>query len=205
MTQEELKNLIGYKEDRLKILNQKKQTLVDLDNEISISKFMRSFRKIYYSSKRFLLLLILGICLLVGFTALINPNILFFNSENYKNELIVDFRDSYKELAKETFEESLQNLRNDNSFDFQNFEESINKSLEKTAVEDIEYTIRFFAVLLLLFAFVLWYIARLTKKLKLRNQLISKADSITQEIIKDYKSIIDEEEREIADLKKKLL
>ena len=205
MTQEELKNLIGYKEDRLKILNQKKQTLVDLDNEISISKFMRSFRTIYYSSKRFLLLLILGICLLVGFTALINPNILFFNSENYKNELIVDFRDSYKELAKETFEESLQNLRNDNSFDFQNFEESINKSLEKTAVEDIEYTIRFFAVLLLLFAFVLWYIARLTKKLKLRNQLISKADSITQEIIKDYKSIIDEEEREIADLKKKLL
>ena len=59
MTQEELKNLIGYKEDRLIILNQKKQTLVDLDNEISISKFMRSFRTIYYSSKRFLLLLIL--------------------------------------------------------------------------------------------------------------------------------------------------
>ncbi len=204
MTQEELKNLIGYKEDRLIILNQKKQTLVDLDNEISISKFMRSFRTIYYSSKRFLLLLILGICLLVGFTALINPNILFFNSENYKNELIVDFRDSYKELAKETFEESLRNMKNDRSFDFQNFEESINKSLKKTAVEDIEYTIRFFAVLLLLFAFVLWYIARLTKKLKLRNQLISKADSITQEIIKDYKSIIEEEEREIADLKKKL-
>ena len=85
MTQEELKNLIGYKEDRVAVLQTKKQSLVDLESEISKSKLARTMQTAFYNIKRFFLLFVTVIFLLTGIIGLVYPDLLFLNSSKYKN------------------------------------------------------------------------------------------------------------------------
>ena len=74
MTQEEIKNLIGYKEDRVQVLNSKKQSLIDLENQISKSKFKQTVQSAFYTIKNFFLMCLLLVTLLIAVVGLIYPN-----------------------------------------------------------------------------------------------------------------------------------
>ena len=67
--------------------------------------------------------------------------------------------------------------------------------------EELIFGIQTLAFLVILLAFSFLYISRLSRKLQKRNQLISKADSVTQQILRDYQLTIDEEESELQLMK----
>jgi hypothetical protein len=66
---------------------------------------------------------------------------------------------------------------------------------------EILQSIRVFAVLLLILSLVLIYISRLTCNMRVRNSRISKAESLTQEIIGNFRDLVALEDAETEALK----
>ena len=204
MTQEELKNLIGYKEDRVEILKAKKQSLVTLEEEISTSKFKRSMQSAFYNVKRFFLLFLTVIFILAGFTGLIYPKFLFLNSSKYKSDVVTDFQDNYQDNTSKTLEISLKELQGNNKINNKTVVRNIEDSVVEVSEDNAHFFIRVIAFSLILFALVLWYISSLTIGIRNREEVVSKVIVTNKDIIKDYELNIAEEEREISDLKQKL-
>ncbi len=204
MDRETIKNTINYKKDRIEILKSKQQKLIDLDTEVAVSKLTRSFRSAYFNVKRFIVLGLLSVFLITAIIALIYPNALFVNSESYKTALIQDFKDEYAALSQNTVDQSLSELQQNKTANRKKVEANLTTSIENTATNNIKAGIRLFALLLLLICLGLWYVLRLSKKVKERNMLLIKADKTSKEIIEDYNQIIEEEEREIKALTKDL-
>ncbi len=205
MTQEELKNLIGYKEDRVAILETKKQSLVDLESEISKSKLARTMQTAFYNIKRFFLLFVTVILLLTGITGLVYPDLLFLNSSKYKSDFVDDFKTQYQNETSKALEISFKEVKGNSNYNIKTLESNIDDAITETAVKNAHFSIRILAFVLLCLAGLTWCISKLTKKQKESDEVISKVIVTNKEIIKDYVLSIDEENREIADLKKKLL
>lgn len=200
MNKEELNLIITNKAGRQSLLNERKKELENLDLDLSVSKFSRAFKTFYYFLKR-LILIPLSIVLIVG------ALIVFFSAQEvldateYRDELVDSYKASYVELAGKTFKEGVYGLlTSNNRIDAENFVNELDKSIEKTAEEDIIYTFKFFAIGIIFLGITLLYVSRLTKKLKKRNSLISRADTITQDIIKYYRLTIEEEAKELEAL-----
>lgn len=204
MNKDSIKNIIGYKEDRIAILQEKQQKLIDLGKEISVSSLKRSFRFVYYQVKHVFIILMILLSLIMAITAFAFPELLFFNSESYKNEATVQFRDEYSNLADKSLEESLKELQLNNKYNIRGLEQNIDKSIQRVTDTSVKMSIRFLGVLFLLLGVFLWIISRLNKKIKERNTLILKTNTLLDEIVADYKLSIEEEEREINDLQKEL-
>lgn len=205
MTQEELKNLIGYKEDRVAVLQTKKLSLVDLESEISKSKLARTMQTAFYNVKRFFLLFVTVIFLLTGIIGLVYPDLLFLNSSKYKSDFVDDFKTKYQNETSKALEISFKEAKGNSNYNIKTLERNIDDAITETAVKNMHFSIRVISFVLLCFAGLLWYISKLTKKQKESDEVISKVIVTNKEIIKDYELSIDEENREIADLKKKLL
>ena len=205
MTQEELKNLIGYKKDRVAVLQTKKQSLVDLESEISKSKLARTMQTAFYNIKRFFLLFVTVILLLTGIIGLVYPDLLFLNSSKYKSDFVEDFKTQYQNETSKALEISFKEAKGNSNYNIKRLERNIDDAITETAIKNAHFGIRIIAFMLLWLAGFLWYISKLTKKLKESDEVISKVIVTNKEIIKDYELSIDEENREISDLKKKLL
>ncbi|BCY29154.1 hypothetical protein [Flavobacterium okayamense] len=205
MTQEELKNLIGYKEDRVAVLQTKKQSLVDLESEISKSKLARTMQTAFYNIKRFFLLFVTVILLLTGIIGLVYPDLLFLNSSKYKSDFVEDFKTQYQNETSKALEISFKEAQGNSNYNIKTLERNIDDAITEIAVKNAHFSIRIIAFILLCLAGFLWYISKLTKKLKESDEVISKVIVTNKEIIKDYELIIDEENREISDLKKNLV
>lgn len=205
MTQEELKNLIGYKEDRVAVLQNKKQSLVDLESEISKSKLARTMQTAFYNIKRFFLLFVTVILLLTGIIGLVYPDLLFLNSSKYKSDFVDDFKSQYQNETSKTLAISFKEAKGNSNYNIKTLEQNIDDAITETAVTKKRFSIRVLAFVILCLAGLLWYITKLTKKQKESDEVISKIIETNKEIIKDYELSIDEEQREINDLKKKVL
>lgn len=204
MTQEELKNSIGYKEDKIEILKAKKQSLITLEEEISTSKFKRSMQSAFYNVKRFFLLFLTVIFILAGFTGLIYPKFLFLNSSKYKSDVVTDFQDNYQKNTSKTLEINLKELQENNKINNKTVVRNIEDSVVEVSEDNAYFFIRVIAFSLILFALIIWYVSNLTIGIRNREEVISKVIKTNKEIIKDYELNIAEEEREISDLKQKL-
>ncbi|MCO6176348.1 hypothetical protein NHF50_14955 [Flavobacterium sp. NRK F10] len=199
------KNAIGFKEDRLQILKDKKQLLTDLGNEINVSKWKRSFSAFYYNIRYFTLIALAGLLLVVSLIAFVSPTTLFFNSEGYKKIVVSDFRTYYKNENRKTLDESLVLLQNkDKSMTLSKVQQNIDRAIERTAIENGKFNIRLIAAFLIILVIILWVTAGFSKKMKMRNELALKTNTVIQEIISDYSAIIEEEEREIKEMKQNL-
>lgn len=204
MTQEELKNLIGYKEDRVAVLQTKKQSLVDLESEISKSKLARTMQTAFYNIKRFFLLFLTVILVLTGIIGLVYPDLLFLNSSKYKSDFVDDFKSQYQIETSKTLAISFKEAQGNSNYNIKTLESNIDDAIIETAVKKKHFSIRILAFVILCLAGFLWYISKLTKKQKQSDEVISKVIVTNKEIIKDYELSIDEEQREINDLKQKL-
>ena len=201
MNQNEINNFILRKTERQTILRERKKILEEIDVDLFTSKFSRSFRNLYYFLKR-LVLIVSSIALIgLGTFLYFNPEIIF-EDEVVKEEMINDYKTEYKELAGNTLKDGvLAVITSNNPNKVDAFLNELDKSIEKTAEEDILFSMEVFAVIFILLGLSFLYISRLTKKIKQRNKLISKADSLTQDILRDYQLTIDEEEKELQILK----
>lgn len=199
-----IKNIIGYKKDRIEILKTKQKTLSTLGQELSVSKFKQSFRIVYFGFKSILLYAFIFITFLMAIIALVTPNVLFFNKESYKTTVALNFEDEYKNFSNKSLLESFSEVQQNKAYKIGVLEENINKSVENTTVSSIENTIRLSAVLLIAIGILLLYIKRQNKIIAERDQIILKTKGIVEDIIDDYEMNIEEEQREINELQREL-
>lgn len=175
--------------------------LEQIDVDLFSSKFGRWFGSTYLGIKRILLLLA-GIAIVVLATALLVYPEMLLEDPQFKKEVIQDSKDYYAEMAGFTFEETIVLLAKDQSGltadrVFKHLDIAFGKAIE----QEIISTIRFFAVLLLLLAFGLLYISRLTRKMRFRNLKITQSETLSQDLIMLFKEAIEEEEEELAVLR----
>lgn len=204
MTSQNINHFIIKKAESQAILRQRKLELEELDFDLMGSKLSRGLRTTYYFIKRIILLLIGIILLGIGLTFMLAPDIIFDKPET--KAFIVDevskeeIRDFKTKVIEASFETDLSERKNLFDLTIDTFVNARKKMIE----EELTFTIQFLAFLVILLAISFFYISRLSKKLQKRNQLISKADSVTQQILRDYQLTIDEEEKEL-DLMKEMV
>ncbi len=197
MNIEKMNSFIQKKQERQTILRERKNTLEVLDQEIFNAKFGRGFGTTYFFIKRFITLLIGIILILFALFVLISPEVLIEN-QDFKQELINDYKNDYIEIAGETLGDALIQLSSTNSnANRTDIINTLDKSFEKSIEKEIILGFQYLAVLILIIGIISLYISRLTKKIRIRNSKISKAESLTQKIINDYKHTINEEEQEL--------
>ncbi|KEZ93478.1 hypothetical protein [Nonlabens ulvanivorans] len=204
MTSQNINEFIIKKAERQAILRHRKVELEQLDFDLIGSKFTRGLRTTYYFIKRILLLL-LGIVLLVtGLTFFMAPDIIFDSPET--KALIIDevSKDEIKDFKTKVVQASLETNLTERKNLFDLTIDTFVNARKKMIEEEVTFAIQFLAVLIILLAISFFYISRLSRKLQKRNQLISKADTLTQNILRDYQLTIDEEEKEL-DLMKGML
>lgn len=198
MTKENIDIFLREKERRHTLLTQRKQQLEQLDRSLSSSKFSRSFRSFYYLVKRIFLILVALFLLIGGLFLIFNPEIVF-NDPEFKEVLLESYKDEYKQDVLEKIKDGFFGAAmNSQKIDIKNFVAELDKSIEKQAIDDTKYFVKFFGICFILVAFSFLYISRLTRKLKKRNKLISTADTLTQDIIRSYAQTIEEEKYELA-------
>lgn len=197
---ETLNDLLAKKIKRQTVLLQKSAELEKVHLTISGAKRGRWFGSSYLLIKR-LLSIFIGIGLItIALLMIIFPDIILENQELH-DSLMADAKEHYVEVTGETLSQSLLNMMDDD-FDgdystasiIENLETGMEKSLEKEIINSIQ----FFAGLLILLAFVFLYISRTARKMKVRNQKISETETLTQDIIKSFRTTIQEEEQELV-------
>lgn len=197
-------DFINAKSGRQAVLEDRKKSLEELEIQITASKITTSFQGFYYFTKRYLVLLFAFSLLFGGLFFYIYPDIVL-SDENFKNSLLKEYKMSYYLDAEDKFSDGLVNLiKNGDESGIDAFLSGIDNSLEITAEKDILALIKILAVFIIFISVILWYISRLTKKLQKRNALIKNADSLSKDILLDYKKTIEEEAKELEMLKQLL-
>lgn len=201
MTNENINEFIFKKAERQAILRQRKLELEQLDFSLMGSKFTRGIRTSYYFIKRLLLLLLGFLLLIIGIFFFFSPNSVFDKPETKEliisevsNEELNDFKVKIVQASIETDITEKTNL-------VDAIIDTFISARKKMIEEELIFGIQTLAFLVILLAFSFLYISRLSRKLQKRNQLISKADSVTQQILRDYQLTIDEEESELQLMK----
>ncbi|MFT5892217.1 MAG: hypothetical protein ACI9Y7_002327 [Dokdonia sp.] len=195
-----LNDLLGKKIKRQTILLQKSKELEKVHLTISGSKKGRWFGSSYLLIKRILSIFI-GIGLItIALLFILFPEIILKNQELHDG-LMSDAKKHYLEVTGETIAQTLIKITSNNDDGnytttdmLKNIEEGMEQSLEKEIVRSIH----FLAGLMIMLAFVFLYISRTARKMKVRNHKISQAETVTQEIIQNFRKNINEEEQELV-------
>ncbi|MFT5750275.1 MAG: hypothetical protein ACI93S_001553 [Ancylomarina sp.] len=201
-----LNKLILTKSNRQRELEDKKEEMGNISLKVYGSKFQRRFSTLLYSFKRFFSIAFASIFLLLSVTLLVYPKAIFSIIPKIKTELNQKIQDEYHknlgEMISKTYDSTPEYS------DTSKFKETLKArlgnfvKLYESAIED-EFlaSTREKALLILGFSFFLFYIARQTKEIHIRNKLISDRDDILKGIIADYTHTIAEESEELEQLK----
>lgn len=204
MTKIELQKFIEEKSNRQIILKERMNRLDSLDEQLSSSKIGRWFGSAYLATKRFITLT-LGIILILG-------SVLFFffpqiivKDEAVKNEIIQDYKENFALETGSALQVKINEIasisnKSKSTLLIQNLDKSIGDSIKSNAKNKFQ----FMAILVFVMGIILLYMARLTKKIQLRNTKISDAEKLTHSIIKDYSVTIEEEDKELQVLREYL-
>lgn len=201
MNKIELQKFIEEKSNRQIVLRERMNLLNALNNELSSSKIGKWFGSAYLTTKRFITLVI-GILLILG-------SVLFFffpeiivKDETIKNEIIQDYKSNFQQETGSSLQVSIEEIsKNAANSKSVVLVQNIDKSIGDSLAENDKNKFQFMAILGLLLGIILLYIARLTKKIMIRNTKISDAENLTQAIIKDYSLTIAEEDKELEVLR----
>lgn len=198
MNQEEIiRDLLLQKYQRQKRLNEQFKDLEELEIELSIERFGRFFGTSYLVTKRvFTLLIGIGLCLL-ALVLLIQPDLIF--NDTTMDELVKDSREDYLTSFTQTVTEAWVNL-NAGELRQDGFIQMIEAIIDQAIKKDLESSIKVLGYLLLVLGLIIIYVSRLTKKMRIRNSRISRAQNLTKELIKEFKDYIEEDEKELTAL-----
>lgn len=194
---ETLRNLVNKKIENQGILREKYKQLDNLYVDLRSSKIYRWFGSSYLTLKRIATLLI-GIFLLISAIVLyVHPKIIL--DEEKLEELTYNLRQDYTKKVTKILEEASGQLAKDNSrITRGKIIQKLNQSIDKSIEKEIIASIKVLAVVSLFVSLIFFYVSRLSKKMRRRNSKISKAESLTQEIIRNFKVNLEEGEKEIA-------
>lgn len=204
MNKLELQKFIEEKSNRQVVLKDRMNLLNTLNNELSSSKIGKWFGSAYLATKRFTTLT-LGIIIIFGSIIFFFFPEIIFKDESVKNEIVQEYKNHFSQetgapLALK-IEEVSKNYSKTNAV---TLIENIDKSIKLSIENDNKNKFQFIGILGIILGVVLLYIARQTKKLKLRNTKISEAETLTQAVIKDYEITIKEEDQELEVLREYL-
>ena len=199
--EQRIKTLILKKEAQQRFLLQKRDTLENYHSNLAGSKFGRFFGTTYQSIKRVILILFSTTCFLLALFFFIYPDFLL-EDETVREDLIIEYRESYVEMFDTTIGQTLTGLiRNEGDLTVDKFLNQLDLAFDKAIEEEIKDTFRGLGLLLVLFAVFLLYTSRLTKKIRARNRRLSDTETFVQEIITEFKEVIDSSEEELEGLK----
>lgn len=200
MDRRKLKTLINTKAERNQHLNIQIKYLELLEQELSKTKLKRLFSTSYLVVKRFILIAISLLLIIVGLLTYVNIDWLYENTK-IDEYLIEETQKQYEELANNTLKESLFNLsKADSKYTSNTIFESIIKGFNKTIENEVDSMIIALSILSIIIGFLLLYLARLTKKIRIRNKQISKAEGKIEKVLVEFKDIINSEENELKNL-----
>jgi predicted PurR-regulated permease PerM len=173
--------------------------LDELDLDLLSSRFERWFGTSYLRLKRILTLVIgYGLIILAFFLLLFPEEIL---GEQTKAELIQDYRKDYVQMVGKTLNQTLIQLEsNDNGLSVEEVIKQLDLSINTTIQKEISNAVRLTASLILILAFIILYVSRLTKKMRIRNSKISNSQMQSIELIKMFKDTVEENAKEISQL-----
>jgi len=205
----EIQSLINAKEKRQFILEDRKKKIEQIEENLNISFWGKTFKSFYYFLKRIFLLIISIFLITLSL-------FVFFNSEtiipnHFKQEMINDIGEENLNNSNKTWNSIYQNtaieiFENKNDWDVNQIELTLQKNIkeeyQKVAEKQYDQFRKIIGFLALILAGFVLYISRLTKKLKERNDLILQSDELAQQIIDDYNKTLDEEKEELRLLKK---
>lgn len=204
MTKLELQKFIEEKSNRQIVLKERMNLLNALDEELSSSKIGRWFGSAYLSTKR-LITLILGIIFIVSAVLFFFFPQIIVKDEAMKNEIIQDYKMNFQQETGSSLQVKIEQISSDsNNSNSILLIQNIDKSIENSIQNNAKNKFQFMAILVLILGIILLYIARLTKKIKVRNTKIADAENLTQAIIKDYALTIEEEDKELQVLRQYL-
>ena len=206
----EIQSIINAKEKRQFVLEERKKTILEIDEAINESSFNKNIKGIYYFLKRFVLIFVSISLIIFSCICLFSPELIIKN--NFKDEIKSNFKNDYKDEKERDAEFVFANVskeiflnKNDYSSSYQIesvIKNSLEKLTEKKAEDNFVFFTKFLAFMGFAIASILLYISRLTKKLKERNELLLSSDELTKIVIDDYNKTLEEEKDELLALKK---
>lgn len=204
MTKTELQKFIEEKSNRQIVLKERMNLLNALEEDLSSSKIGRWFGSAFLVTKRFVIL-ILGIILIVSSMLFFLFPSMFFREENMKNEIIQEYKTYFSQETGASLdlkiEEVSKNYSKTNAITLIN---DLDQSITLSVENDHKNKFQFMAILGIFLGIFLLYIARLTKKINLKNTKISEAEIQTKKLIKEFSNTIEEENKELRVLREYL-
>lgn len=201
MEADKIKELIAIKAGRKALLNDRKKQLEALEKELFSSVVERFFGKIWYYIKRYVFLILGVLAILAAVSYFIYPSSVFGEAE--KQNLLMKYKADYYEVADETIDDSFRKYKTilvtveNSDTATTTLVHTLNNSIVKTMGDEIKISFRYTALLLLIVGFLLLYVSVITKSIHKRNIIITKAEDLAKEVIKDYTLTIEEENQEL--------
>lgn len=197
----ELQSYIETQKKTKQYIETELRNIVAIIENLKKNKPVRWYNNAYYFTKRYLFLFFAIIAILAILAILIFPNEIRSLFNQHLSSIITEY-------LNETFGiKTVVSGHIETPFSDGSFEEksriNIKDSLQIKIVDQI-YNVFYFGsiALLLLTALSSWYIARLTKKLRLKNTVIGNYYDATLDIADVYREVIEEKRYEIDFLTK---
>ena len=187
---DQLNTIVEKKLGRESELEATNKQLEELDEILFGSRFSRWFGTTYLVLKGFITLLLGFGILFIGLIFIFAPG-LILGDEQLKSELISAFRAEYAEIVGSTVKESVELMiekRTEMTID--EFMNQMDNAADIVIEEQVIEVFLFYGAVLIVLSFVLFYISRLTQKMKVRNSKISTAEALTQDLIVHYRKLI---------------
>lgn len=209
----EIQSIINAKEKRQFVLEERKKNIEEIEENLNATYLQKSLQGFYFYFKRFFLLLFSVALLFLALIVFLKPNIII--ADKYKNGVVNSFTAKNLNEEQETLNKITSHISEEifyNKLQYENplqidkiIKDSIVKTMAQKANEDYKNIMFFIGILLLFISLIMFYIAKITKKLKERNDLILESDELAQKIIEDYTLTLNEEKEELRMLKKAYL
>jgi predicted PurR-regulated permease PerM len=198
MNSKELTAFLKRKEQRQAVLETRLEELEQLDVTLFGSKFGRFFGTTYFYLKRFLTLATGLILILIGLIFIVNHNKLV-ESDTYNKDLIAKYKLEYKNSngspLTAVFAQTTDSIGTD---DANAIVANIDLAISKAVDDKVNDYYRNLGILMIIAGIFMLYISRMVKQLRRRNSKISKAETLTQNVIASYTKTIADEAKELA-------
>jgi uncharacterized protein YjeT (DUF2065 family) len=198
MNSKELVSFLKRKEQRQTVLETRLEELEQLDVTLFGSKFGRFFGTTYFYLKRFLTLTTGLVLILIGLIFIVNHNKLV-ESDTYNKELIAKYKLAYKNSNGLPITDAFSQITDNIGLaDANAIVANIDSAISKAVDDKVSAYYRNLGILMIIAGVFMLYISRMVKQLRRRNSKISKAETLTQNVIASYTKTIADEAKELA-------
>jgi hypothetical protein len=196
-----LRQWASRKEDRLANQRGVLSTLQNVEESISSAQIGRFFGSTYLRIKWLILMLAGFSSVIIGLGLITAPELAKELGNVYtsvSDEIRIDLEAVQKTVSYEAILELPPDVKDQYSVQFI---QNMNAALDPIVEEQTLYVFQNLGMLLLIFGIISLYLARLTRKMRIRNRTITEAENAFEEMILHLKASADQENQELKVLK----